>query len=129
MTTSGGQENPQNGCYKAPLYLLPGEIRGPGSLSISRCSTPSPVLALAGEEVEAQPLQRARAEVRRLPVCLGPCQRVLRRLRRGEQTKGDFQMVFAGLPLCFPLEGEAATILNLGLEEPGKRNWRGGWLM
>jgi hypothetical protein len=38
-------------------------------------------------------------------------------------------MVFAGLLLCFPLEGEAATILNLGLEELGKRYWRGGWLM
>ena len=30
-------------------------------------------------------------------------------------------MVFAGLLLCFPLEGEAAAILNLGLEELGKR--------
>lgn len=45
--------------YKAPLYLLPGEIRGSGSPSISFFPQCWPLL---GEEVEAQPLQRAHGQ-------------------------------------------------------------------
>lgn len=45
-----------------------------------------------------------------------------------ESKQGDFQMVFACFLLCFPLEGEAATMgpLNLGLEEPGAGSGAGG---
>lgn len=78
------------------------------------------MLGVAGGGGVGPAFAKGTAEERPFPVCLGPCQRVLQGLRRGEQTRG-FQMVFAGLLLCFPLEGEAATILNLSLEELGKR--------
>lgn len=62
-----------------------------------------------------------------LPVCLGPCQPVFCSDSEEESKQGDFQMVFACFLLCFPLEGEAATVgpLNLGPEELGMRSWRG----
>lgn len=112
--------------YKAPLYLMPGEIRGSGSPSISQCSTPSP--CWGGGRWRHSLCKGHRQKWGGFLFVWAPAS-VFFRDSEGESKQGDFQMVFAGLPLCFPLEGEAATILNLGLEEPGKRNWRGGWLM
>lgn len=49
-----------------------------------------------------------------------PCSAVT---RRRKANKGIFRCFL----LCFPVEGEAAAVgpLNLGLEKPGMRSWRG----
>lgn len=62
-----------------------------------------------------------------LPVCLGLCQPVFCSDSEEESKQRDFQMVSARFLLCFPVERKATTTgpLNLGLEEPGTRSWRG----
>lgn len=73
--------------------------------------------------------QRAQPEKRAASCLSGTLPAVFCRDLEEESKQEDFQMVFVRLPLCFLLEGEAATALNLGLEEPGAGSWRGGRLM
>lgn len=107
------------GGYKTPFYLLPGEMRGPGSPSTSQCPTPSPMLALAGGGGAGRvgtAFAKGMAEVRLLPVCLGPCQRVLPRLGREEQTRG-FSDGLCGPSTLFSLGGRGSH---------DSKSWPGG---
>lgn len=71
-----------------------------------------------GRRCSREPLQRAQQKWRLASCLSGTLPAVFCRDSEEESKQGDFQMVFACLLLCFPLEGEAAATLNLGLEEP-----------
>lgn len=115
LESSVGRRIPRMDGCKAPVYLLPGEMRSSESLSISQCPSLSQV-ALAQGGGGGTAFAKGTAEVRQLPVCLGPCQCVPWRLGRGEQTRGFSD------GLCGP-----STLFSLGgRSSHDSKSWPGG---